>query len=152
MQILQKEDNITLRYSPDTNTYYVYVDENKWYSNKYFQIVYTEYRLLKREKALHMALSMSRAQIRYLNSNAMHSKGCNALHCASQHQMNTFRYRITIPQRSSRTFIQKCFPSSIHFFLELLDQMFIFRFKKMFESSLAAQEIFDRTFFLWLII
>lgn len=61
MQILQKEDNITLRYSPDTNTYYVYVDENKWYSNKYFQIVYTEYRLLKREKALHMALSMSRA-------------------------------------------------------------------------------------------
>ena len=61
MQILHKEDNISLRYSSEQNMYYVYIDEDKWYSSRYFQIVYTEFRLLKREKALHMALSMSRA-------------------------------------------------------------------------------------------
>lgn len=59
MQILHKDDNISLRYSPDNHMYYVYVNEEKWYSNKYFQIVYTEFRLLKRERALHMALSMA---------------------------------------------------------------------------------------------
>ncbi|MBR1740463.1 MAG: hypothetical protein IJ733_01080 [Lachnospiraceae bacterium] len=57
MQILHKEDNITLRYSPENKKYYIFIGEDKWYSHRYFQIVYTEFRLLKREKALHLALA-----------------------------------------------------------------------------------------------
>lgn len=58
MQIIQRSDDITLRYSEDKKKYYVFIGEEKWYGHKYMSIVYKEFCIMKRQRSLNLELAM----------------------------------------------------------------------------------------------
>ena len=61
MQVLHRDTDITLRFSPKKQKYYVYIGEEKWYGHQYFPIVYKEYRLMRRQRTMNLSIAMSRA-------------------------------------------------------------------------------------------